>query len=189
VRSHLRTGLSLFVLGAFACVAAAAKPAGAIKPGDKLQALANLHPDNQKNLLYTLNYQLPGVMIPVCAEIVVTRMGNKEMEFTYQGAEYTLAYEGFTKKAGVSFEKAVLTYFGNACDKAGMQKLGAADQDGIKVGRAKVGMTREGVLFAMGRPPIHVNPDLNAPEYRYWKNRFATQLVEFDASGKVSAVN
>jgi len=189
VKSHLRIGLSLFVLGAVASVALAAKPAAAIKPGDKLQALSNMHPDNQKNLLYTLNYQLTGVMIPVCAEIVVTKMGSKEMEFTYQGAEYTLAYEGFTKKAGVSFEKAVLTYFGPACDKAKMQKLGAVDQEGIRLGRAKEGMTRDGVLFAMGRPPVHVNPDLNAPEYRYWKNRFATQLIEFDASGKVSAIN
>jgi len=189
VKSHLRFGLSLLVLATFAAsTALAAKSTAAIKPGDKLQALANLHPDNQKNLLYTLNYQLPGVMIPVCSEIVVSKFGSKEMKFTYQGAEYTIAYEGFTKKAGVSFEKAVLTYFGPACDKAKMDKLGTVDQEGIKVGRAKVGMTRDGVLFAMGRPPVHVNPDLNAPEYRYWKNRFATTLIEFDSSGKVSNV-
>ena len=152
-----------------------------------MQALANMHPDMNKHLLYTLNYQLPGLM-PVCSEIVVTKISKKAMAFTWQGVEYEMAYEGFTKDAGVSFEQAVLTYFGPACDKAKMQKLAAADQEGIRTGRPSVGMTRDGVLFALGRPPIHANPDLNAPEWRYWRNRFATMAIEFDSKGKVTNI-
>jgi hypothetical protein len=188
VKSYLRFGLSLIALSLCASPVPAAKQKGAINAGDKLQALANLHPDNQKNLLFTLNYQLQGVMIPVCSEIIVTKMGSKEMEFTYQGAPYTIVYEGFTKKVGVSFEQAVLTYFGPACDQAKMQKLGKDDQEGIRSGRPKVGMTRDGVLFAMGRPPVHVNPELNANQWRYWKNRFTTEVIEFDEHGKVNNI-
>jgi len=109
--------------------------------------------------------------------------------FEYNGQEFELAYDGFTKGAGVSFQQAVEgLYFGKACDKAKMQKLSAVDQEGIRTGRPQVGMSRDGVLFAMGRPPIHANPDLKAPEWRYWKNRFATEVVAFDAKGKVSAI-
>ena len=159
-----------------------------LKKGDKLQTLANLHPDMNKRLLYTLNYQLPGV-IPVCSEVTVTKMGSKEMSFTWQGVDYDITYEAFTKGAGVSFEQAVLTYFGPACDRARMQNLGAADQDRIHLGKAKVGMTRDGVLFAMDRPPVHANPDLSVTEWRYWKNRYATELITFDSSGKVSEIS
>ena len=56
-----RSGYStLALLLAAVCAAAASKPTGhEIKKGDKLQTLANLHPDMQRHALYTLNYQLP----------------------------------------------------------------------------------------------------------------------------------
>lgn len=175
------------------CIAAtsfAAKPAPSgheIKKGDKLQALANLHPDMQKHLLYTLNYQLPG-LIPVCADVVVTEVGKKKMGFTWQGQEFEIVYEGFTEKAGVSFQQAVQNYFGPACDQAKLKSLGKVDQEGIRTGHPQAGMTREGVLFAMGRPPVHANADLNAAEWNYWKNRYVRMIVSFDSSGKVSGI-
>lgn len=187
MKSQTRFVLSLVALTMCASLPLAAKDSGKIKAGDKLQALSNLHPDMNKHLLYTLNYQLPG-LIPVCTEITVTKISRKAMAFTWQGMEYQLAYDGFTKDAGVTFEDAALTYFGPACDKAKMQKLGKADQEGIRSGKPIVGMTREGVLFAMGRPPVHANPDLKAAQYRYWKNRFATEIIEFDDKGNVSNI-
>jgi hypothetical protein len=159
-----------------------------IKKGDKLQALANLHPDQSKHLLYTLNYQLQEGMIPVCSEVTVTEVRSRSVSFKYQGTEYELTYDNFTKNAGVSFQKAAQTYLGPACDKAKMEKLGKADQEGIKMGRAHVGMTREGVFFAMGRPPYHATPNLEVTEWHYWKNRFASEMVEFDDHGIVTSI-
>lgn len=158
------------------------------KKGDKLQTIANLHPDMQRKVLYTLNYQLPG-LIPVCSEVTIIKANKKAAVFEYNGQEFEIAYDGFTKGAGVSFQQAVeALYFGKACDKAKMQKLGKVDQDGIKSGQPKVGMTREGVLFAMGRPPFHANPDLSASEWRYWRNRFALMVVSFGDDGKVASI-
>jgi hypothetical protein len=180
VKSRVWNGL--LVASISICVLA---PAFAdIKKGDKLQALANLHPDLNRHLLYTINYQLPS-LIPVCADVTVTEVHGKSLYFLYQEQEFELKYDSFSKDAGVSFQKAAQTYLGPACDKAKMQTLGKLDQEGIRIGRPKVGMTREGVLFAMGRPPFHVNPNLDVPEWHYWKNRFATELVEFDEQGKV----
>jgi hypothetical protein len=170
------------------CTAAGPAPSGhEIKTGDKLQTLANLHPDMQRHELYTLNYQLPG-LIPVCSEVTVTKIASKKLSFTYQGQEFELAYDSFTHKANVSFQQAAQFYLGPACDHAKMKSLGAADQEGIRVGHPSVGMTREGVLFAMGRPPIHANADLSAPEWTYWKNRYVRMIVSFDGSGKVSGI-
>lgn len=159
-----------------------------IKKGDKLQTLANMHPDMQRRVLYTLNYQLAG-LIPVCSDVTVTNVGKKKLAFEYNGQEFEIAYEGFSEGAGVSFQKAVQAiYLGPACDKAKMQRLSKVDQEGIRSGQPRVGMTREGVLFAMGRPPFHANPDLSSSSWRYWKNRFAQMTVDFGDDGKVSSV-
>ena len=187
MKSLSKTVLILIALTSCVSLASAARSGHGIKKGDKFQALGNLHPDLNRHLLYTLNYQLPD-LIPVCSEVTVTEIATKKISFTWKGVEFDIKYDNFTKEAGVSFEKAFLTYFGPACDKAGMEKLGAPDQEGIRAGRAKLGMTREGVLFSMGRPPVHANPDLGAAEWRYWRNRYGTQLITFDSSGKVSEI-
>jgi hypothetical protein len=184
-----RSGYStLVLLLVAACAAAASNPTGhEIKKGDRLQTLANLHPDMQRHELYTLNYQLPG-LIPVCSEVTVTDVGHKKLSFTWQGQEFEFAYEGFSEKAGVSFQQAVQTYLGPSCDQAKMKSLGKEDQEGIRSGHPQVGMTRSGVLFAMGRPPVHANPDLNAAEWTYWRNRYGRMIVSFDGDGKVSGI-
>ena len=159
------------------------------KKGDKLQAIANLHPDMQRHVLYTLNYQLPG-LIPVCSEVTIVKASKKSAVFEYNGQEFEIGYEGFTKGAGIGFQQAVESiYFGKACDKAKMQKLGKVDQEGIKSGQPKVGMTRDGVLFAMGRPPFHANPDLTSTSWRYWRNRFSQMVVNFGDDGKVVSID
>lgn len=159
-----------------------------IKKGDKLQTIANLHPDMQRFVLYTLNYQLAG-LIPVCSDVTITKVGKKKLEFDYKGQLYEIGYEGHSEKAGVSFQQAVQgIFFGPACDKAKIQSLSKADQDGIRFGQPSVGMTRDGVLIAMGRPPFHANPDLSAPSWHYWKNRYATMHVNFGEDGKVVSI-
>lgn len=158
-----------------------------IKKGDKLQTLINLHPDMNKRLLYTLNYQQPG-LIPICSDITVQKISKKKMVFEYHGANYEIAYEGFTKDAGVSFQQAIQNFFGPKCDEAKIKSLSKVDQEGIKSGEAQLGMTKEGVLFAMGRPPVHATPSLDSNYWLYWRNRFGKRGIEFDSNGKVSNI-
>jgi hypothetical protein len=189
VNFRFRSAFVLIVASTCAAPLATAKnPPAGLKPGDKMYAIANLHPDMQRHLLYTLNYQLPGI-IPVCSELTVTEIHSKKLAFTYNGQEFEIEYDSFTKEAGVSFPDAVKgIFFGTSCDKAKMQSLGKVDQDGIRAGAPRVGMTREGILFAMGRPPFHANPDLNSDTWMYWRNRFGKLAVEFGADGKVSNI-
>jgi hypothetical protein len=169
--------------------ALAASPAIAndIKKGDKLQTLSNLHPDMAKRLLYSTNYQQPG-LIPVCTEVTVTKISGKKMEFDYQGVVYSFEYDKHTRGAGVAFQDVVKTYFGAACDKAKMNALGATDKEGIRSGQPKVGMTKAGIMFAMGRPPFHANPNLDANYWLYWKGKFGKTGIEFDDKGKVTLI-
>jgi hypothetical protein len=59
------------------------------------------------------------------------------------------------------------------------------DLEGIKAGKALVGMTRKGVMAALGYPSPHQTPSLEGAVYTYWKNRFGKLIVEFNAEGKV----
>lgn len=184
VRSALILILSSTCL---APLAIAKNPPTGLKPGDKIYTIANLHPDMQRHLLYTMNYQLPG-LIPVCSEVVVTEVHAKKLSFTYNGQTYDVEYDSFTKEANVSFQDALKgIFFGASCDKAKIQSLSKVDQDGIHSGTPHVGMTREGILLAMGRPPFHATPDLNSDTWMYWRNRFGRLAVEF-ADGKVSSI-
>lgn len=187
MKSHARSVLS--AIAALTCLASAtpALAGGDIKKGDKLQTLANLHPDMQRHLLYTLNYQLPG-LIPVCSDVTITEVHDKKLAFLYEGTKFELEYDSFSKNAGISFQKAAQTFLGPACDKAKMQSLGKIDQDGIQSGHPHVGMTREGVLFAMGRPPYHANMNLETNEWMYWRNRYGKLAVDFGDDGKVSNI-
>lgn len=158
-----------------------------IKQGDTVQLLSNLHPDPNRLLLYSLNYQLLNV-IPVCSVVKVVSMKRKKMVFSWKGVRYTFKYDGHTKKAGVSFAEAVSTFFGPRCDKSRMNRLSKADREGIRLGRAKVGMSRDGILFALGRPPYHANPDLSLAAWTYWINKFNRVVIEFDQQGQVTAI-
>jgi len=164
---------------------ASAVNAADIKEGDTLQTLSNLHPDKQEIL--SINYQLPS-KIPVCANVTVKKVSKGAMVFDYEGSEYQFVLDKHTKGADISLQQAAQAYFGPKCDEAKMKSMSKVDQEGIASGRAQVGMTREGVMLAMGRPPFHANPSLDVPEWMYWRNRFARVAVQFDDKGKVTNV-
>jgi len=155
--------------------------------GDKLVTLSNLHPDMNKRVLYTMNYQLPS-MIPMCSEVVVVEKNKKKFVFAWNDIEYTLLFDKHTKKAGVEFDTAIGDYFGRKCDKAKVSSMSKVDQKGIRIGQPQVGMTRQGILYAMGRPPRHANPDIEAYTYMYWLNRFKRKAIDFNEKGIVEDV-
>lgn len=49
-------------------------------------------------------------------------------------------------------------------------------------------MTRQGVIYAIGYPPRHVNPSLERGDWTYWESRFDRIIVEFDENGIVTGM-
>ena len=60
------------------------------------------------------------------------------------------------------------------------------DQRGIKDGKAYMGMTKEGVMLALGYPSLYVTVSMEKNEWVYYRNRFSRRRILFDADGKVS---
>ena len=157
-----------------------------IMTAEKVYTCVNLHPDEQNSRLHAVNYQLPA-LLPRCTEINVKKLSRKKFIFEVptRGKTYTYYYH---KAAAEDFRDHLKLYFGTTCDESIVKSMSKKDQEGIKIGRALLGMTREGVLLAMGRPPKHVNPVLDTFEWMYWRNKFARTAITFNDKGIVTGI-
>ena len=62
------------------------------------------------------------------------------------------------------------------------------DRKGILDGKAYVGMSKSGVMAALGYPAAHRTPSPDGNTWVYWKNRFRNFAVQFDDKGLVAGV-
>lgn len=62
------------------------------------------------------------------------------------------------------------------------------DRKGIKAGKVYIGMSKEGVLTALGYPARHRTPSLERDTWIYWRNRFMTMDVVFDDNARVISI-
>lgn len=157
------------------------------KEGATMVSLVNLHPDPKRKRLYAINYQLPS-LVPMCSEVVIEDIGKKEIEISYQGVTYSYLWDKHTKNAGESLADNFKQFFGKKCDQAKVDSLSQLDKKGIESGKPSIGMSKEGVFFAMGRPPIHATDSLESNTWMYWLNKWKRQAIEFDEQGKVKEV-
>lgn len=161
------------------------------KQGENLVAaegvytLVNLHPDENRGRLYATNYQQAG-LIPFCSRVFISEADDEVIKFENLDTKREYHYY-YHKSAVVDFDKHLLKVFGKECDKNKVTKMSDIDQTGIEEGIAKVGMTKDGVILAMGYPPMHRTPSLESNRWLYWKNRFGRLRVEFE-DGLVSKV-
>jgi hypothetical protein len=141
---------------------------------DKVFTQTNLHPDPVRKILYSINYQQAG-FIPRCSEVELSAVSGKKLVFKKDGTTYQYVFH----RASGSFEDNIKKYFSDSCDNSELAKLNAMDKKGIKAGKVFKGMSKEGVILAIGYPPVHVTPTLEGNSWQYWKNRFNTFKVEF----------
>jgi len=138
--------------------------------------LVDLHPHARRPELWTMNYQQDG-LLPMCAPVVIESVTDREMVFDVPsiGVRFHYRVDPFLSEP---FTAHLDRFFGTRCPPQA-ETLSAIDRDGIARGVAQVGMTRQGVLFALGPPPAHTTPTLDAPVWRYWRSRHAAFDVRF----------
>ena len=144
-------------------------------PSGYVVTLANLHPDQRGNL-DSQNFQHPIVM-PVCTPVVIEQLTDRGMVFTNAMNGQRHRYR--IRRLNEPVEYHVARFFGPDCDRATMATLGPADQQGIRDGRVYQGMTKRGVIFALGWPPWEGTPSPDADIWRYWRNRSDTFDIGF----------
>lgn len=153
-----------------------------LRASPEVYTLVNLHPDEDDQELSSVNYQDDG-LIPLCTPIRVTFLNTEELRFTVlaSGRSYRYIFHDTMK---MTPGEHVARFFGTRCDRSMVQTLAPIDQQGIREGRALVGMSKEAVLLAIGYPPEHATPSLDSDEWRYWLGKLDTMMVIF-AEGRV----
>lgn len=149
--------------------------------------LTNLHPDENKNKMYTTNF-IQGGLIPRCSEVHVAKQGGTgTLKFKYNDTDYVYKLQSQTTPEG--WLKNTKKYFGPTCDVGAVAKLSEIDQQGVREGKVLVGMSKQAVIYAIGYPPETETPDLNSDNsWKYWINRYTTFMVNFDQAGKVAQI-
>ena len=135
------------------------------------------------------NYTNPGeghVILPPGTELTITDKSRKSFTFTYDAGQKKVKYEFHQSRMGMSLDEYLDKI--TAKQPPSLDELSKLDRQGVAEGRALVGMSREGVMTALGYPATHRTPSLEASTWIFWKNRFSTLAVEFDDAGKVKDV-
>ena len=147
--------------------------------------LVNLHPDEQRHRLYSVNYQQSG-LIPLCSKVTIESVDKRKMTFRLvDGHEYEYIFHNSLREP---IAKHLDKRFGKKCETASVEKMSEVDRKGIRAGTVLPGMTKRGVTLAIGYPPEHATPSLDSDIWTYWKNRFGKMKVTF-ANGKVSEIS
>jgi hypothetical protein len=147
--------------------------------------LVNLHPDEQRHRLYSVNYQQSG-LIPRCSKVKIESVSTKKMTFRLLDADREYDYI-FHDSLRDPIPKHLDKVFGKKCDPT-LGGMSEADRRGIRAGSVLPDMTKRGVTLAIGYPPEHATPSLDSDIWTYWKNRFTKMTVSF-TNGKVTGIS
>jgi hypothetical protein len=154
-----------------------------LQEGAVVQLQYNLHPNELTKTVSAMNYQ-PSALLTRCTPVTIVSFNKAQVVFALEsGVQYRWVFD---KHLRSDKAKHFSEFFVPQCDK--LDGLSEIDQQGIVDGQAFEGMTRKGVLYALGLPPDHATPNLEQSQWTYWKNKFARMIVTFDSDGKVTQV-
>lgn len=138
-----------------------------------VKTLVDLHPASNGRL-YSANFQQEG-FIPICSDVTITKYTDKRVYFTVNstGKEYVYLMH---KTLDEPWEQHISKIFGMNCPD--VSAMSAVDQKGIKEGRAQKGMTKQGVIDAIGYPPT-THDYMSSDTWVYYKDHWRTFKVEF----------
>ncbi|GAB4554747.1 MAG: hypothetical protein Tsb0017_07200 [Geothermobacteraceae bacterium] len=135
------------------------------------------------------NYTNPGaghIIIPVGTKVLIKDKSRKRIVFSYDDDKKEIIFEYHAPRMGMNVDQYLEKI--TSPNPVSLEGFSELDRKGIAEGKALAGMTREGVMAALGYPAAHRTPSLDAPTWIYWTNRFGTLAVDFDKNGKVQDV-
>ncbi len=124
----------------------------------------------------------PVFLLSAGSEVVIGPLRNG---FTLRGKNdaRVINFEYQEKYMGISAEEYIDRI--TSPTPVSLAGLSQVDLEGVKTGKALVGMSKQGVLTALGLPPTHKTPSLDDNSWTYWKDKYRTLVVEFDGTGTV----
>ena len=153
----------------------------------------NLHGDKARRKVYSTNYQLSGGLIFWGSEVKIIKIQRNYLSFRDMktGLVWNYWFSGRTRRS-VSLKEHFRRVFVKDIEVLRRKVAGVSelDRDGIYEGRALVGMSRAGVLVAIGYPPEFANSKdiMQVRDWHYWVSRFDKITISFNRQGVVARI-
>jgi len=200
VCQNVRTSMSLIhrpvflMLGALVCMMGVGRAGWAGEVYTKFNIHVQDKVDKAGNHQYNAscaNWTDPGaghIFIPVNTAIEIVKADPKEITFKVKSDD-RLVHLGYNIKWMMGMDVNKYVELITSTTPVSLDALSEADRKGIKDGIASVGMTKAGVMAALGYPAAHRTPSPEtATVWVYWTNRFKSIAVEFDDQGQVKTI-
>ncbi|MBN2417999.1 MAG: hypothetical protein JXL81_01335 [Deltaproteobacteria bacterium] len=107
---------------------------------------------------------------------IINTENNTEIEFKYLIERMKMSREEYLK-------------YITSPSRISLDDLSDIDRNGIKEGKAFIGMTKDCILMALGYPATHRTPSLKSNTWVYWKDRSRTTAITFDQNGIVARIS
>jgi len=132
------------------------------------------------------NYTDPGAghqILPVNTPVKVKKWGRKGFILVNAKNNSEIFFEFSESRMKMSEEKYLNKI--TSPSKVSLDTFSDADKKGIREGKLGFGMSKTGVMMALGYPATHRTPSLDSNTWIYWTNRFTTFEVNFNDKGLV----
>lgn len=125
------------------------------------------------------------VVIPMNTKVTV-KSNRRGFEFLIADPDRKINFQFDGKRMGMSKDDYLSLI--TSPQKVSTASFSKIDCKGIEQGKALKGMTKNGVMAALGYPAAHRTLSLESNQWVYWKNKFGTKEVIFTTSGIVKSV-
>ncbi|MFW5920649.1 MAG: hypothetical protein ACOCUS_02325, partial [Polyangiales bacterium] len=129
------------------------------------------------NVVTSINEWDKQTVLEACTPVQLQWARGREIRFVANGTAYRyIMYRGSRLGLGEHLKRV----FGPSCP-VNRKALPPADRAGIEQARPYEGMTKQGVIAAVGYPPTHVTPTLDHSPWTYWGTQGRVE-VHFDGN-------
>ncbi|MCX8004406.1 MAG: hypothetical protein N2688_05540 [Burkholderiaceae bacterium] len=124
-------------------------------------------------------------MLPAGLPIKVTGYGRYRVMVEIDGKPFRLGQDYGRQEPLAAFARKFVV---DRDPKPMIESWPAPVREAVKAGRIRAGMTKQQVLVAVGHPPAHATPNLEAPVWKHWYSTHGSYVIEFDDKGLVKDV-
>lgn len=177
--------LALALLFAFSATGGCRSRMYVVEGGQQTYLLTNLHTD-ARGSISSVNYTggRGAQLLRMCTPVTLDRVATRQIIFTDQTTGQRHRYT-LHRSTRTPIDQHVARYFGTGCPN--LATMSPEDQSGIQQGQVFQGMTKQGVILALGYPPEHRTPTLEEDVWRYWGNQRNAYEIYF-TGGLVSGI-
>ncbi|MGR9071689.1 MAG: hypothetical protein ACU833_01345 [Gammaproteobacteria bacterium] len=139
---------------------------------------------HEKDTHLTTNYRR-GASIPINTQVTLTEITGETIRVSLRVTGQELLIKNVEKYTRDDIVGTFNKLFGK--EKVDLSRFTQLEKQQIKSGTVAKGMRKKAVLAAIGYPPRHATPSLDANEWTYWSSRFNRFIVYFE-NDKVSSI-